>query len=130
MDLLLDTHVLLWLLLQDERLSRSTVDAIVDRSNTIFVSAVSGIEITTKVRIGKLPHAAGMARDLTNLCSDFDFREVGVTMAHAVAAGTLPGTHRDPFDRILAAQALIEGISLVTDDAAFASFGTQVFWRS
>jgi len=128
MNLLLDTHALLWLLLEDDRLTRNTAAAIADRANTIFVSAVTGIEVATKVRIGKLPHAVGVSRDLTNICSDFDFREVGITMAHAVAAGALPGPHRDPFDRILAAQSLVEGLALVTNDAAFAGFGTEVFW--
>ena len=129
MNLLLDTHALLWLLLEDNRLTRNTALAVLDRSNTIFVSAVTGVEVATKVRIGKLPQAVGISRDLTNICSDFDFREVSVTMAHAVMAGALPGPHRDPFDRILAAQALIEGLALVTDDKAFTSFGTEVFWR-
>jgi len=128
MNLLLDTHALLWLLLEDDRLTRNTAAAIVDRSNTVFVSAVTGIEIATKVRVGKLPQAVGISRDLTNICSDFDFREVGITMAHAVMAGALPGEHRDPFDRIFAAQAMIEGSALVTNDPAFAGFGTEVFW--
>jgi PIN domain nuclease of toxin-antitoxin system len=128
MNLLLDTHVLLWLLLEDNRLTRNTVSAIVDRANTIFISAVTGVEIATKVRVGKLPEAIELSRELTHICSDFDFREVGITMAHAVAAGALPGTHRDPFDRILAAQARIEDITLVTNDAAFKAFNTPVFW--
>ena len=128
MKLLLDTHVLLWLLLEDERLTRAASAAIADRSNIIYVSAVSGLEVSTKVRNGKLPEAVGISRDMANICSDFDFRELRITMAHAVLAGSLPGSHRDPFDRILAAQTLLEGFALVSSDAVFADFGTEVFW--
>jgi PIN domain nuclease of toxin-antitoxin system len=91
---------------------------------------VTGLEIATKVRIGKLPQAAGISRDLASICSDFDFRRVDIAMAHALTAGALPGSHRDPFDRIFAAQSLVEGLALVTDDAAFAEFGTGIYWRA
>jgi len=104
MNLLLDTHALLWVLLEDQRLTRGTALAIVDTRNTIFVSSISGLEVATKVRISKLPEASHLVRDFANLCSDFDFRQVPVTLAHSVLAGSLPGEHRDPFDRVLAAQ--------------------------
>jgi len=129
MNLLLDTHVLLWLLLKDERLSRETALTIVDRSNTVFISSISGFEIATKVRIGKLPDAEWIARDFVHICSDFDFRELPLNNAHAVMAGGFRLLHRDPFDRALAAQAIIEDFWLVTDDRGIEVLGPKMFWR-
>ena len=130
MNLLLDTHTLLWLLLKDGRLPRQTALTIVDRSHTVFVSAISGFEISTKVRIGKLPGAEWIAGAFVEICSDFDFRELPLNNAHAVRAGSLKALHRDPFDRVLAAQSQIEGLTLVTDDAQLEALGAHVLWRS
>ncbi|MGN6469016.1 MAG: type II toxin-antitoxin system VapC family toxin [Rhizobiaceae bacterium] len=129
MNLLLDTHTLLWLLFKDKRLPRETALTIIDRANTIFVSSMSGFEISTKVRIGKLPGAEWIARDFVRICDDFDFRELPLNNAHAVMAGGFRLVHRDPFDRVLAAQAIIEGFSLVTDDREIEALGTKVVWR-
>jgi PIN domain nuclease of toxin-antitoxin system len=129
MNLLLDTHTLLWLLFKDRRLPRETALTIIDRSNTIFVSSMSGFEISTKVRIGKLPGAEWIARDFVRLCDDFDFRELPLNNAHAVVAGGFRLVHRDPFDRVLAAQAIIEDFALVTDDKAMEVLGARVMWR-
>lgn len=129
MNLLLDTHTLLWLLLKDKRLPRETVHTIIDRSNTVFVSAISGFEISTKVRIGKLLDAEWIARDFVNICGDFDFRELPLNNAHAVMAGGFRLEHRDPFDRVLAAQAIIEGFLLVTDDRGMEVLGPKTLWR-
>ena len=129
MNLLLDTHTLLWLLLKDRRLPRETALTIVDRANTVFVSSISGFEISTKVRIGKLPGAEWIAQDFVRICDDFDFRELPLNNAHAVMAGGFKGTHRDPFDRVLAAQAIIEGFALVTDDSEMEALGARVMWR-
>jgi PIN domain nuclease of toxin-antitoxin system len=128
MNLLLDTHTLLWLLFKDKRLPRETALTIIDRANTIFVSSMSGFEISTKVRIGKLPGAEWIARDFVRICDDFDFRELPLNNAHAVMAGGFRLVHRDPFDRVLAAQAIIEGFSLVTDDREIEALGTKVVW--
>jgi PIN domain nuclease of toxin-antitoxin system len=128
MYLLLDTHTLLWLLFKDKRLPRETALTIIDRANTIFVSSMSGFEISTKVRIGKLPGAEWIARDFVRICDDFDFRELPLNNAHAVMAGGFRLVHRDPFDRVLAAQAIIEGFSLVTDDREIEALGTKVVW--
>ena len=109
--------------MKDSRLPRQTALAIIDPSNTIFVSAISGFEIATKVRIGKMPEAEDIARSFVHICGDFDFRELPLTNAHAVMAGAFPLVHRDPFDRVLAAQAIIEGMLLVTDDREMESAG-------
>jgi PIN domain nuclease of toxin-antitoxin system len=129
MNLLLDTHALLWLLLKDKRMPEATALTIIDRSNTIYVSAISGFEISTKVRIGKMPEAEGIARDFAHICNDFDFRELPLNNAHAILAGGLKLFHRDPFDRVLAAQAIIEGFALVTDDRAMEALGAKRVWR-
>ena len=129
MNLLLDTHALLWLLLKDKRLPRETALTIIDRSNTVFVSSISGFEISTKVRIGKLPDAEWIARDFVHICGDFDFLELPLNNAHAVMAGGFTLLHRDPFDRVLAAQAIIEGFALVTDDREMEVLGPKVLWR-
>ena len=128
MNLLLDTHALLWLLLKDARLKGQTALAVIDPSNTIFVSAISGFEISTKVRIGKMPQAQDIARSFVHICGDFDFRELPLTNAHAVMAGAFPLVHRDPFDRALAAQAIIEDMPLVTDDREMERLGARRFW--
>jgi PIN domain nuclease of toxin-antitoxin system len=129
MNLLLDTHTLLWLLLKDRRLPRETALTIIDRSNTIFVSAISGFEVSTKVRIGKLPEAEWIAREFVHICDNFDFRELPLNNAHAVMAGGFKALHRDPFDRVLAAQAIIEDFLLVADDREMEMLGARVMWR-
>lgn len=128
MNLLLDTHALLWLLLKDRRLPRETALTIIDPTNTIFVSSISGLEIATKVSLGKLPGAEAIARDFVTLCADFDFIELPVNSAHAVMAGGFRLVHKDPFDRVLAAQAIVEGFRLVTDDGAMEVLGAERVW--
>lgn len=128
MNLLLDTHALLWLLLKDRRLPRETALMIADRSNTIFVSSISGFEIATKVSLGKLPGAEWIARAFVTPCADFDFIELPVNSAHAVMAGEFRSVHKDPFDRVLAAQAIVEGFGLVTDDRAMEVLGARRVW--
>lgn len=129
MNLLLDTHTLLWLLFKDERLPRQTALTIVDRANTIFVSSISGFEIATKASLGKLPGAEWIASEFVRICDDFDFRELPLNNAHAVMAGGFSPIHKDPFDRVLAAQAIIEGFGLVTDDREMEKLGAEVLWR-
>lgn len=129
MNLLLDTHTLLWLLLKDKRLPRETALTIVDRSNTVFVSSISGFEIATKVSLGKLPGAEWISRAFVTLCADFDFIELPMNNAHAVMAGQFRLVHKDPFDRVLAAQAIVDRLSLVTDDGAMEVLGAERVWR-
>ena len=128
MNLLLDTHALLWLMLKDRRLPRETALTIVDRANTIFVSAISGFEIATKFSLGKLPGAEWIARDFVTLCADFDFIELPVNNAHAVMAGGFRLIHKDPFDRVLAAQAIVVGWRRVADEAAMEVLGAERGW--
>lgn len=128
MRLLLDTHALLWWLDGDRSLSRKARTAIADEDNVIFVSAASAWEITTKARLGKLPGADAVAADVVGSVSSQRFSSLDITMRHAQRAGRLPGAHRDPFDRMLIAQAQIEDLTLVSNDGAFDAYGVSRLW--
>lgn len=128
MRLLLDTHALLWWLDGDRRLSPRVRRAIRDVSNSIFVSAASAWEITTKARLGKLPGAIDVAADVAGCVASQGFEDLDITVLHAQRAGNLAGEHRDPFDRMLIAQAQLEDVALVSDDEAFDACGVRRFW--
>ena len=128
MRLLLDTHALLWWFDGDKRLSQTGRDLVTDPENEIVVSAASAWEIATKARLGKLPKALAVARNLPRAIAGQGFVPLAMTVAHAERAGWLPGRHRDPFDRMLAAQALAEDLTLLTVDAVFANFGVRTLW--
>ena len=128
MRVLLDTHALLWWLDGDRRLSPRARKSIADEKNIVLVSAVSAWEITTKFRIGKLPGAAEVAADAAGCVSRQGFESLDITILHAQRAGRLPGAHRDPFDRMLAAQAQLEDLPIVTNDAVFDIFGVTRIW--
>lgn len=123
MRLLLDTNALLWWLEGSRRLSRAAVDAIDDVANEVHVSAASAWEISTMARLGKLRFTGSLAARLEK----FDVRPLAVTVEHGWVAGTLPPVHRDPFDRILVAQAQLEELVVVTADPVFARYGVAVF---
>jgi PIN domain nuclease of toxin-antitoxin system len=125
---LLDTHAVLWWVLGNSRLSKSASEVLSQRNTTILVSAITGHEIATKHRLGKLPVPLQLAENLEGTIAANGFQSLALTMAHAQLAGRLQGAHRDPFDRMLAAQALIENVELVTNDPAFAAFGVRTLW--
>lgn len=128
MKVLVDTHALFWWLTDDRRLSRAARAAMAEADNDIFVSAATAWELATKVRSGKWPAAIDLATNVTGVLAANEFSPLPITIEHARIAGLLPGRHRDPFDRILAAQAQVEGIALVSADPVFRTFGTQVLW--
>lgn len=111
-DLLIDTHVLLWANATPERLGRNTVVELTQAGSNLFVSAVTVAEIAIKRSIGKLR----MTLAISDLLAPLDARELALSMAHAEALERLPMLHRDPFDRLLAAQASCDGLTLVTAD--------------
>jgi PIN domain nuclease of toxin-antitoxin system len=127
-SLLLDTHALLWWLVEPEKLSSLAQGAINDPAATVFVSAVSGWELATKVRLGKLPGAEGLLQDLPSLLQHQGFQPLPVQVHHGVHAGGYTQAHRDPFDRLLAAQAELEGLQLVSLDPALATFPCRLLW--
>ncbi|MDR3427762.1 type II toxin-antitoxin system VapC family toxin [Silvimonas sp.] len=128
MRLLLDTHALIWWLAGDEALSRRAREAIADEANTIAVSAASAMEVATKFRIGKLPGAALLAQDFEAIIAAQGFAELSISVHHARLAGEMNIIHKDPFDRFLIAQALAEGMLLVSNEALFDSFAVQRLW--
>ena len=102
--------------------------AVADNENTVLVSAATAWEISTKVRIGKLPGAIEVAADIPACIVGQRFESLNISVMHAQRAGVLPGPHRDPFDRMLAAQAQIEDLPIVTNDRVFDDFGVIRFW--
>ncbi|MGH7089667.1 MAG: type II toxin-antitoxin system VapC family toxin [Stellaceae bacterium] len=128
MRLLLDTHALLWWISGFGMLSQAARAAIGDQANEIVVSAASAWEITTKFRLGKLPGVGAMANDVGASVAGLGFFELPVTLRHAQHAGSLPGPHRDPFDRLLMAQSLLEAMPLVSIDRAFDTYGVTRLW--
>jgi len=125
---LLDTHALLWWLFDDPRLSRPAYDIIQEPDNKILVSSASGWEIATKYRLGKLPHAGEAAHNLPSLLRRSRMTVLQISMEHALAAGSLPGPHRDPFDRMLIAQGRLEDLTIVTSDPAFEQYPVTLLW--
>ncbi len=128
LKLLLDTHALLWWWKDDPRLSKRAAKAIADEANIVLVSAASAWEIATKHRIGKLPGAERAVREFNALIVGDGFTHIAVSYQHALKAGGFVNEHRDPFDRVLAAQSIIEGATLVTNDAAMKLFRAKCFW--
>jgi PIN domain nuclease of toxin-antitoxin system len=126
--LLLDTHTFLWWLAGHRMLSAKAREAIEIDESDVFVSAASAWEITTKFRIGKLPEAELVASDVLSSIEAEGFAPLSVSVHHAQRAGSLGGTHRDPFDRLLAAQAMLEGMTLVTNDRAFEQYAIGRLW--
>lgn len=128
MRLLLDTHAFFWWLSGSRRLSLPARQAIGDEGNEVMVSAASAWEIATKHRIGRLPDADALALDIPGAIAGQNFEELPITVEHAVRAGSLPGPHRDPFDRMLIAQALSGNLVLVSIESLFDSYGVRRLW--
>lgn len=128
MRLLLDSHALLWWLDGDRKLPRKVRDRIADEGTEVLVSAASVWEITTKARLGKLPGALAVAADVTACLATQGFAGLPISVGHAQRAGGLPGPHRDPFDRMLIAQALAEDLPLATNERLFDGYGVRRFW--
>lgn len=128
MRYLLDTHSLIWWWNDDARLSLAARDAIAESDNEIWVSAASAWEIATKARIGKLADMPDAVTRYPALMARNRFRALPIEEGHALRAGQYPQLHRDPFDRLLAAQAEIEKMPLITRDSELASFGCLVYW--
>jgi PIN domain nuclease of toxin-antitoxin system len=128
LDLLLDTHALLWWLAGDAALSVPARTAIEDPGNSVFASAVSAWEIATKVRLGKLPGAAATATQLEHVVAAQGFLPLPISFAHGQAAGALPGPHKDPFDRMLMAQSMLHGMVLVSNQQRFDAYGVRRLW--
>lgn len=129
MRLLLDTHTLLWALLDPDRIPEGTLDTVRDPSTELLVSAASAWEIATKFRLGKLDGARAVVLGYRDHLARLRAAELPISGHHALTAGTLAWEHRDPFDRVIVAQAMIESVPVVTADPALAAFpGVHVVW--
>jgi len=125
---LFDTHTLIWWMTTDPQLSRRARAVIEDLNNISLVSAVSAWEMATKVRLGRLPAAAGLVQDFVEELKRERMQILDVSAEHGIRAGLLPGPHKDPFDRMLIAQALAENVPIVSNDRAFDGYGVSRLW--
>ena len=128
MSLLLDTHAVLWWSTDDGALPVSARKYIAHYGTSVFVSAASAWEVATKFRLGRLPGAAELVADFGGFLLRQNFQELPVSAAHGIRAGSLPGPHRDPFDRMLIAQAHAENLAIVSNDVIFDQYGVRRLW--
>ena len=128
MRLLLDTHALIWWMTDDRSLSDSARRAIASHRNSVVVSAASAWEIATKVRLGRLPIASSFCDDMAEDLEQAGFGSLAIGVEHGIRAGTLPGPHKDPFDRMLIAQAQAENLAVVSKDLVFDDYGVRRIW--
>lgn len=126
---MIDTHVLLWMLTDPSRLSEHASGTLSDRRTELFVSAASAWEIATKQRLGRLPQAEVLVRGYQQHLDRLDVETIDVSSTHAFLAGSIEWRHRDPFDRMIAAQCMIDSLPLVTSDEAFSTLaGVRLLW--
>jgi PIN domain nuclease of toxin-antitoxin system len=128
MRLLLDSHALVWWLAGDETLPQAARAAIADPSNEVFVSAVSAWQIATKHRVGQMPQAGFLTGEATAIITEQGFTELPLTIRDAQVAGSLPALHPDPFIRALVAQAIVSELVVVSNEAAFDTYGVTRLW--
>ena len=128
MKILLDTCVVLWATMSPSALSKVARDIIADESNVILVSAASAWEIATKVRLGKLPGAEQLERDYLDVMEDAGYALLPIDTESALRAGRMTAAHRDPFDRMLAAQAIALDIPILSPDPQFDSLAARRIW--
>ena len=129
MNLLLDTCAALWWWQDSPSLSRRARECLADTRNTLFFSSVSAMEITTKARLGKLTLSGQIAKNLGTAVATSGWQELPLSINEAQQGGALNWPHRDPFDRLLAAQSLHNDHVLLTPDSAFATLtGMKTLW--
>lgn len=124
MRLLVDTHAFIWMATDPRRLSAAAASSLRDPSNDVYVSAVTGWEIAIKRGRGRL-RFPDVDRSMLRV---LDVVELPVALRHAGEVGVLPDHHRDPFDRMLIAQARVDGLTVVTRDEAFAAYEVSIHW--
>jgi len=128
MQLLLDTHVVIWALMEPVRLSARLREMLGDPAVARFVSSVSAFEIAQLVRLGRLPNGQLLVSGYASHLDRLDASELPLTTRHAMLAGSFPQSHKDPFDRMLAAQSILEALPIATADSKLADFGVTVVW--
>ncbi len=128
MRLLLDSHTLFWWLRHKTRLSQRALSVIESENNKVFVSIATAWEMAIKAGSGKWPDTKPLLDVFEREMELSDFNILEIKVPHVCLAGLMPSPHRDPFDRLLAAQAAIEGLTLVSSDAKMANLGAEVLW--
>lgn len=128
MRVLLDTHAFLWAVLEPQKLSHRARSLLQDPATQIVLSTVSAFEIATKYRLGKLPDAAVVVERYEEAVMGLQAEELSISRMHALRAGLWAIEHRDPFDRMLAAQAELEQLPLLSNDPAMSQFPVQLLW--
>ena len=128
MRVLLDTHVFLWWIDDDRRLSQTARDVIAEGQNDILFSAVCGWEIAIKASLGRIEAPADFARFLTGQITKNDFRVQVIELAHTLQVRELPHHHRDAFDRLLIATCQVEKIPLLTSDSQLSAYEIETIW--
>jgi PIN domain nuclease of toxin-antitoxin system len=128
LTLLLDTHAFVWWLWGDQRVRAPVREMIEQNRGETHVSAISAYEMSQKYRLGKWPEVAPFVEGFERLAAAANLSILHVTPLHAVRAGLIPGAHRDPFDRILAAQAAVEGLRIVSSDKGLKMLGADPVW--
>ena len=128
MRILLDSHVLVWFVLGNPRCKATTRELISRPETRVFVSAASAWEIATKARMRRWEEGSAIIRNLAVIMTDNDFTALPVSLEHGRVAGLFASPHKDPFDRMLAAQAQIETMPLVTADRMIETFGIETIW--
>jgi PIN domain nuclease of toxin-antitoxin system len=126
--LLLDTHTLYWWMIEEKRLSSKARRAIGARASRIFVSPASAYELAYKHREGFLPKASALVRNFDAELAEEGFAHLPITMEHGRRAGELADEHGDPFDRLLAAQAIVEDMAIVSGDEKLSVLGAKRVW--
>lgn len=128
MRLLLDTHTLIWWLMNNDSLPQSTRTVIGHVESEVAVSAATAWEIAIKYKLGKLPDVVALVTDIPGQLAREGFDELPVSVLHGQMAGALPLHHKDPFDRMLIAQALADDLTLVSNDTQFDAYGVTRLW--
>lgn len=132
MKFLLDTHVFLWWVMDDLRLTAGVREILEDKAKHLFLSSVSGWEMAIKFRLGKLKlpgQPDSVSRFIIHQMESNDMEPLPILMSHALAVATLPNHHEDPFDRLLVAQSKIENIPIVTADRQLARYDIGTIWK-
>ena len=129
MKLLIDTQCWLWWFAEPDRVQEATIAQIVDETNELWLSVASVWEMGIKVGLGKLPLPEPLDRYLSSRMKQLGARSLEIRADHALQAGELPLHHRDPFDRMLIAQAQVEGMMIVTSDRMFDRYEVEILWN-
>ncbi len=128
MRVLLDTHALIWATMSSNLVSIAAAQILQDEGNDMMVSAASAWEIATKVRLGKLPEAERLERAFFEVIEIAGYSLLPISVADGLRAGRMAGDHRDPFDRMIAAQAIADDLLVLSNDAKLDAFGVRRLW--